>query len=137
METTETFHIKTRDEFTPDEMRRFDNIFNKLPKPFARFDKNGLRYPVRDLDRLGLRIIFFPIEVMAEFVDVVTKTRLDSGEAMPDITFAGLRANYHRMNATSIGNLAYVALHSRFPNQKAHILLILEAIYKIEVQKRN
>lgn len=137
MQPETTFHIKTLDEFTPEEKKRFESIFMKLPKRSATFNKFGLRYDINTLNGLGKRIIFFPIEVMADFVDGVTFTRSSAGEAMPDLTFKGLRDMYHLLNATSIGNLAYVALHSNYIKQKAHNFLLLEEIYKIETAKRN
>lgn len=137
MEAEITFHIKTRDEFTPDEMKRFEAIFLKLPAPSAQFNQFGLRYDMNVLNGLGKRNIFFPIEVMALFCEQRVKERCDAREQMPDLTFKGLKAMYHMINATAIGNTAYVALNSFYPKQKAHSLLLLEEIYKREVQKRN
>lgn len=89
-----------------------------LKNPNAKFDDFGLRFDVDYLNRIGVNVIFLPLEIMAEYVDAVTKQMIDNNEMgfeynqiiNPDFDVDQL---YETVNATGIGNAAYVCLNSK------------------------
>ena len=84
-------------------------------EPNEEFDENGLKFPIEYLDEIGVNVVLFPIEIMANYVDVVTKFAVDNNEKsiidhLTDSNF-NIDTIYKELNATSVGNLAYAALH--------------------------
>lgn len=141
-------NIKFESEFTVEELKRFLKIYNKLPNPTKHFNQYGLRYHIDILNKLGKKNIFFPLEYMALFVDVVTKTKTDADDrAFIAANFSGGQAvefnraevfdNYHKINATSIGNMAYMLMNYKAENVKTICRMRLEIIHKIELARRN
>ena len=110
------------------------------PKPWDEFDGFGLRYPLNHIVNLGMAVILRPIEYMAEYVDVVTKTLIDMNDSFfiedqvmnldireVDIKDPGI--------AGSIGNLAYIALHCKDEKAKGIAWEFLEKCKKKYTKK--
>lgn len=88
-------------------------------KPQPEFDNFGLRHSLPHLNRVGGGAIFLPLEYMAEYVDVVTKKAIDEQDPVfllkqvLSINSENIdKINLENFNTTSLGNLAYVALHA-------------------------
>lgn len=137
-------NIKLSADFTEAETKRFKDIYSKLPLPKKSFNPYGLKYEVKDLNALDKKLIFFPLEVMAGFADMVCQSILDNKARENQFYFQimeetphTIRATYKRLSATGIGNMAFMALN--FPDEKArqHCLMLLEEIFVIELSKRN
>jgi len=88
-------------------------------KPDHEFNSFGLRYNLFDLEKLSYSIILLPLEQMADYVDGVTKKAIDNNDTLfllkqilyiknEDIK----NIDIQKLNAISIGNLAYIALNS-------------------------
>ena len=86
-------------------------------EPFAEYDKFGLRYPIEHLDLMGKNLVFLPLEFMADYVDIITKTHVD--ENSPQLTVNSFDFDvadlFDSINATAIGNAAYIAMHHTNP----------------------
>lgn len=125
--------ISLRD-FTDEQINKLEREKLSSPlyeKPSKSYDNYGLRYSVEHLNKIGQSLIFLPIEYMAEYVDVVTKTNVDIGD--PDFLEQILNINPKNIdtsdkNATSIGNAAYVALNSKDEKARKIAFGILERI---------
>ena len=89
-----------------------------LPKPQKEFDSRWLRFSIEHLNKIGCAIIGFPLEEMAEYVDGICKYMVD----VKDESFVELIIQtvsdpaFDKWNATSCGNMAYIALYH--PNEK-------------------
>ncbi|MCG8208181.1 hypothetical protein [Tenacibaculum finnmarkense] len=94
-----------------------------LKKPFKEFDENGLKYPMNHLRNIGLSIIMLPIEWMSKYVDEVTVNLVRY--APEELLGSSFLYEYDKLNATSIGNLAYVSLNVKNEDfvQKSNELL--------------
>ncbi len=84
-------------------------------EPFAEFNKFGLRYPTEHIELLGKNIVFLPLEFMADYVDLITKTYVD--ENSPQLTINSIDFDivdsFDDIKATTIGNMAYIAMHHK------------------------
>lgn len=99
-----------------------------LKKPAKDFDEWGLRFPINYLNDIGGGIIVFPLEYMAEYVDVVTKTQIDDNDGgfiMNLITMED-DVDVNQYNTTAIGNLAYIALNCKNEQAKDVALKLLQ-----------
>ena len=118
--------IKKLSEMTPQQQLQYMQYYEtlctkglhgfKVLKPGRFFDDNGLRFPVDYLNRLGINNVFFPLEIMAEYVDAVVKGYIDDND--PGFIYNGMQMisnkaaviSFESLNATAIGNMAYIAL---------------------------
>jgi len=134
-------HIKFERDFDSEELKRYHDIYDKLPKPCPEFDSDGLRFPVHVLNELGMNNIVFPIEVMAQFVDGVTKKAVDNDESTIDIQMESGRKMlddfYKEFNATTIGNLAYITLNHKKESTRDNAKEFLEEIFAKELNLSN
>ena len=94
------------------------------------FDSNGLRYPVAYLSSMKKKIAFLPIEEQAKFVDAVTYENCNNPDFIKQAKADLSSANFESINATSIGNAAYMALHCSDEQVKINMLSFLEAYKK-------
>lgn len=89
----------------------------ELLKPNDEFNDYGLRFDVQYLNRIGLSLVLLPLEIMAEYVDIVTKSNVDKGlYDFDESSYDMFRINESQLqytNATAIGNLAYICLNSK------------------------
>lgn len=103
-------------------------------KPEKEFDKDGLRFPSDYLQAVGKSIVMLPLELMAEYVDGVTHDLIDE-DNQPFIfeqvinRDINVEEEYPSINATGIGNLAYICLNCK--NEKAREITekILDEIF--------
>lgn len=90
-------------------------VEKKFGKPNDKFDMYGLRYPIDHLNKIGGSIITIPLECMAEYVDVITKNAIDENDGYFILTQVlnsdDDSINLSKLNATAIGNIAYVCLN--------------------------
>lgn len=90
----------------------------KVLEPTKDFDENGLKFPINYLHQLGINNVFFPLEIMAEYADIVTTTSINKDDKyfifdqIINYEF-NIESVYPLLNATSIGNMAYVALNCK------------------------
>lgn len=84
-------------------------------KPNEKFDMYGLRHSIEQLNKIGGSIITIPLECMAEYVDIVTKNAIDNNDGYFILTQVlntdDDSINFSKLNATAIGNIAYVCLN--------------------------
>lgn len=89
-------------------------VEKKFGKPNEKFDMHGLRYQIDHLNKIGGSIITIPLECMAEYVDVITKNAIDENDGYFILTQIlnsdDDSINFSKLNATAIGNIAYVSL---------------------------
>lgn len=110
----------------PGAVKRFEEYYNnfllngklgfKWRKPAKKFNDNGLRFPIEYLNVIGKNIIMLPLEIIADYADVITVTAINNNDAdFIKFNFSkndfDIEKEYENINATSIGNLGYVALH--------------------------
>lgn len=111
-----------------------DPLYKSPPAPRGLFDYFGTRYDLEHLKEIGGNLILFPLEHIAEYVDGQTKRSVD----IRDMEFLRLqilstnvaKIDLSQANATSLGNIAYVALHSKSEEARAIAEQLLEKYYK-------
>lgn len=110
---------KQRDDF------RQGMIAKGLQFPNEEFDDKGLKFDISYLNRIGGAVCMFPLEFMAEYVDKVCKTSMDNEEGLmeqdilsDDVTDKSLQGT----DATGLGNIAYIILHTKDDMVKAKCL---------------
>ncbi len=90
-------------------------VEKKFGKPNEKFDVYGLRYSIDHLNKVSGSIITIPLECMAEYVDIVTKNAIDNNDGYFILTQVlnsdDDSINFSKLNATAIGNTAYVCLN--------------------------
>ena len=134
--------IKRRDEFKDEQLKPLLKLMSQFPAPAKEYNDFGIRYPIEFLNSVGISIIFLPLEMMAEFVDAVTKTHVDENnpayENQVTNEIKGYAGNFENIikhsNATSIGNLAYILLNSKNEELKSLANEILEATHTYQVE---
>jgi hypothetical protein len=91
------------------------SIEKKFGKPSEKFNMYGLRYSIDHLNKVGGSIITIPLECMAEYVDIITKNAIDDNDGYFILTQVlnsdDDSINFSKLNATAIGNTAYVCLN--------------------------
>lgn len=102
---------------------------NNIPNYTDLFDNWGLRFDLDHLNAMGLNLIHYPVEYMAEYVDVIMKNNIDSNnKEFIRVHFLDHEFNYvteyNTWCATSIGNVAYCAINCK--NEKAKEIAIKE-----------
>lgn len=103
----------------------------KFEKPLKKFNSNGLKYSPEFLQKIGLMLVMLPIELMQNYVDGITKTMVDENpEKLRKFLVSEDNININEINATSIGNLAYLILNIKDEELKNRCKLILNTIYK-------
>lgn len=92
-------------------------ILKGLQSPNAEFNSHGLRFDIGYLNRIGGTICLLPLEFMSEYVDTVCKSSMDSQDGLmeeavldDDMTDEYLEKN---IDATALGNMAYIILHTQ------------------------
>lgn len=106
----------------------------KMLKPADKFDENGLRFPIKYLNEFGKNIIFLVLELIAEYADVITTCSIDENDKgfiyhqIIDLDF-DIEKMYDNLNATSIGNIAYICLNCKDEKVKLIAEKILNEIF--------
>ena len=117
-------NVKRLSEFDETTKIKYFENYNKaieignLIKPNDEYDDYGLKFPIEYLSAIGKSIIFFPIEIMAQFVDETSMFHVDNNDE--DFTSFQITKRdrtiediYPYLNATSLGNMAYIALNCK------------------------
>lgn len=105
-------------------------------EPAEDFDEYGLRFPAEYLNNIGHYVVFMPLEYMAQYADVITTQAVDEKDEEflwnqiinEDINVEQI---YDSINATAIGNLAYVCLKSHSDKAREITEKILNEIFVI------
>ncbi len=117
------------------------SIEKKFGKPSEIFDSYGLRYHINHLNKVGGSIITLPLECMAEYVDAITKSYIDKDDAFFILTQVlnsdDDSINFSKLNATAIGNVAYVCLKCNNENARIKSEKLLERYQEWYNKKNN
>ncbi len=111
----------------------------KFLKPAEQFDDFGLRFPADYLNELDKSVVFLPLELMAEYVDAICKVYIDKDDKSfifnqvlnedPSID----DERFNNIDATAVGNLAYVCLNCK--NEQAREICEKQLNYIFSIQK--
>ncbi len=124
-------NIKKISDFSPEKLESLKLVSSAFPEPAKEYNDFGLRYPIEFLNQIGKNIIFLPLEHIADFVDGVCKNNMDEMEGdvltiKPEEITDVVIENW---NATSIGNIAYVAIHAQQEKARAIAMQVLELVF--------
>lgn len=102
-----------------------------LLPPFKQFNEFGLKYTTEHLGEIGKFAIFFPVEMMVNYVDAITKKNIDenNGYFISKTIAELIVCNFDGINTTSIGNLAYCYMYSINRNLKQEAKFHLDLIH--------
>lgn len=112
----------------------------KILEPTTEFNDLGLRFPIEYLRQLGKNVVFLPLEIMAEYADIIIKSSIDYNDKdfiyhqIKDLD-CNIENVYQNINATSIGNMAYILLNSQYEKAKEICEKQLNIIYEKEIQE--
>jgi hypothetical protein len=97
---------------------------------YPEFNDYGLRYKLEALNYIGNTILVYPLEIMADFVDAITKAHVDENAISEDLW--GCDGYEYipgsKVNATGCGNLAYMAVHHQDEVERERALVFLQSI---------
>lgn len=103
-----------------------------LEEPTTEYNEFGLKFSPNHLKQISISLIFFPVEYMAKYVDVITKENVDSGNCnyyVEQFVDMNQPIQFESINATSIGNLAYVYLNMKEEIEKQKFKDLLDKIF--------
>ncbi|MFN3753328.1 hypothetical protein [Flavobacterium sp.] len=109
----------------------FNDQFNGhgFPSMKPDFDENGLRFDVHFLNKIGLTISILPIQALAQFVDYVTYSNYKNDQQNFEQEIADFTAfqetDFEHINATALGNMAFIYLNTENPLIKQKIKIII------------
>lgn len=98
----------------------------RFPNP--EFDENNLRFDIAYLNGIGGAICMLPLEFIADYVDGVCKSSVDDNDGLmeEDVISTDLTTEQLKeVNATALGNAAYIILHTKNEMAKHKCLDIL------------
>lgn len=137
--------IKQLKNLTEKERNEFEAFYKQMCdggvflRPSKEFDGFGSRFPIDYLNKIGLSIIFLPVEIMAEYVDKTTKQYIDeNSQGFIQGVIDSLTLDnecYEDLNTTSVGNVAYCYVYSKNDVLKGLSLIWLNFLHKIEFDK--
>jgi hypothetical protein len=89
-------------------------ITDPIKRRLGMFDSRGLKYSTGHLAKIKREIAFYPVRKQARYVDRFTKENINQPDFMKK-SWLGLNVDdpkhYRTMNATAIGNIAFMFLH--------------------------
>lgn len=97
--------------------------------PNEKFNEHGLRFDINYLQSIGGAICMLPLEFMSEYVDVVCKNVMDRNDGLMEESILNdelLEEEFPDTNTTALGNIAYVAFHTKNEKVKEKCLIFLE-----------
>jgi hypothetical protein len=141
--------VKHEKDTDPQVLEEVGQKFRSLePEPGETFHDNGLRFPLEWLRELGLSLVLLPLEWQARYVDEVTYFATSSVQPERGLLMADQAAEFcqsqlqdadtaavDQMNATSIGNLAFMALYAGNAEHRVKALAILNRIEAVVVEQ--
>lgn len=106
------------------EKSEYMKIINSYPKPTQEFDMYGLKFTLEHLNYMGRNVLLLPVDHMAQYVDMITKTAIDENDE--DFIYASILSpesnieniDYNNVTATTYGNLAYIYLNCKDQSAK-------------------
>jgi hypothetical protein len=101
-------------------------MIDALKRFLGQYDSNGLRFSSNHLEAIKNDIPYWPLERQAMYVDQICKNAVDTGT---DIMLPIGNVSFP-INTTGVGNAAYIALYSQYPQMRTKAKEILEN-YKI------
>lgn len=106
-------------ELSEEKKFRFEQSIMQYPKHADKFDECGIRYDINWLNSVGCMLIVYPLEYMATYVDRICHdyTNEEDQEFYDAFNDDSEHASFETLNATAIGNYAYIALNCK--NEKA------------------
>ena len=93
--------------------------------PNKEYDQHGLRFDIHYLNRIAGAICMMPLEFMADYVDGVCKSSMDRDDGLMEedvLTDDMTEESFKDTNATGLGNMAYMILHTKDEQVKAKCL---------------
>lgn len=107
---------------------------SKNPEDYPNY---GLSHSAKHLRNVLDKIGFFTIEKQAEYGDAICRAMVANHErTVEDFDVSAISKNsLDKLNATAIGNLAYIAMNSSSEQEVRNALKILEA-FKIHMSKK-
>jgi len=111
-----------------------EDISDKVRRALGFFDSNGLRYSHEHLAKIADKIPFWDISKQAQYRDRTCE--LSVLREMEHLGFMDIHSRPHfpTFNATSVGNLAFVALYSLNKKYRTYALKTLTE-YRIWLQR--
>lgn len=118
------------------------NLFNVYSEMYGfeqmkdDFDKDGLRFSVEFLNQIGTTISIIPVQALSLFCDYVTfHNYADNKQEFENQILSmgmdiGLGKLIEQLNATSLGNMAFIYLNTLNPLVKAKIVSIINLCAK-------
>jgi hypothetical protein len=102
-------------------------------RPAINYNFWGLRFPLNYLEKIGGSIILLPLEFMADYVDRITKKKIDQNDhsfiRTQVLPRKAENEQFEKWNATSLGNTAYTTLHCQNEQGRHLELELLEKYY--------
>ena len=98
----------------------------KFPNP--EFDENNLRYDIDYLNQIGGLICMLPLEFMADYVDGICKGSMDENDGLMEEDVLSTEMSDEKiseLNATALGNTAYIILNTKNEMAKHKCLDVL------------
>ena len=98
----------------------------------------GLNHSLEHLEKIRDKIAFWPRKTQAKYADEVCKEFIDENdeEFINSLRFWDEKLDFKVLNTTSIGNLAYIALHAKSNLIRAKANMVLEKIKQHEQNKQ-
>lgn len=97
----------------------------------SKHPNNGLRHSTRHLEAIEKEIPFYPIAKQAEYADAVTREHVNDKNFISDLLINGLPGVMLRgKNTTAFGNIAFIALNTKFKIASAYAKGLLDLYVK-------
>lgn len=95
------------------------NIYAQFGEPYPDYDRFGLKFSLDHLNQITAVLPLIPVQVAADYVDLVTKIAIDNNEMrFDDSLLKHVEDLKLDINATSIGNLSYAYVNTQFEEDK-------------------
>lgn len=114
------------------------HISDSARRRMGRFDSHGLRHSKRYLEEVRYDIAFYSLSAQSFFADAVTVKNVGNADFL-SFSVAGLYSGSPRFedfDATTVGNLAFIALNATSKAVRTRAMDILEG-YKSYVRNKN
>ncbi len=114
---SETKNIFKLSELSQERLKAVETCMGEngtFKRPNKKFNGYGLKFDIDYLNSIGSTPIVLPLEYMAEYSDMVTRGNIEEHdtEFINDFIDSSEQENdLSKINATAIGNCAYVALN--------------------------
>ena len=128
------FYVRRIADFPESSQEKIKTMRSTDPfkMPNEGFDEYGLRFHTDYLNKIVHNIVFLPLEYMAEYVDIICKSYIDDGneQFISEVKTSMQERKFSTWNATSIGAVAYIALHCPKEEDRKECIDVLNDLYK-------